>query len=59
MGFLVAGVHNEVLGISPAMKMVGRQEELENLINGDRVGDTDLTALRKMIDDKRQERRGV
>ena len=31
----------------------------ENLINGDRLGDTDLTALRKMIDDKRQERRGV
>jgi len=30
----------------------------ENLINGDRLGDTDLTALRKMIDDKRQERRG-
>ena len=30
----------------------------ENLIDGDRLGDTDLTALRKMIDDKRKERRG-
>ncbi len=30
----------------------------ENLIDGDRLGDTDLTALRKMIDDKREERRG-
>ncbi len=29
----------------------------ENLIDGDRLGDTDLTALRKMIDDKRKERR--
>jgi hypothetical protein len=31
VGFLVAGVHNKVLGKSPAMKAAGRHEELEEI----------------------------
>ncbi len=31
VGFLVAGVHNTVLGNSPRMKMAGRQDELEEI----------------------------
>ena len=31
VGFLVAGVHNEVLGNSPKMRMAGRQDELEEI----------------------------
>ncbi len=31
VGFLVAGVHNDVLGKSPKMKMAGRQDELEEI----------------------------
>jgi hypothetical protein len=31
VGFLVAGVHNEVLGNSPKMRMAGRHDELEEI----------------------------
>lgn len=31
VGFLVAGVHNEVLGNNPKMRMAGRQDELEEI----------------------------
>jgi hypothetical protein len=31
VGFLVAGTHNTVLGASPAMKLAGRHEELEEM----------------------------
>ncbi len=31
VGFLVAGTHNTVLGASPAMKMAGHQDELEEM----------------------------
>ena len=31
VGFLVAGVHNEVQGVSDEMKMTGRQDELEEI----------------------------
>lgn len=31
VGFLVAGVHNEVLGINPKMRMAGRQDELAEI----------------------------
>ena len=30
-GFLVAGVHNTILGVNPAMKQAARQDELEEL----------------------------
>lgn len=33
VGFLVAGVHNEVLGVDPKMKMTGRQNELEEIVS--------------------------
>jgi len=32
VGFLVAGVHNEVFGKNPKMKMAGRQDELEEIV---------------------------
>ena len=31
VGFLVAGIHNPVLGVSPAMKLAGRHQDLEEI----------------------------
>lgn len=39
-GYLVAGVHNTVVGVSPTMQLIARQDELEDLIGS--VGQTFL-----------------